>query len=133
MTDKNINWAELSEVEKIKTDSNYLRGTLEESLANSVTDAIAVDDRQVSKFHGIYQQFDRDTERERKKQKLEPDYSFLIRVRVPGGLVNAEQWLQMDQISDEYANGTLKLTTRQAFQFHGVLKGNLKPSIQSIT
>ncbi|MPQ46091.1 NADPH-dependent assimilatory sulfite reductase hemoprotein subunit [Marinifilum sp. N1E240] len=132
MTDKNINWAELSEIEKIKTDSNYLRGTLEESLANSVTDAIALDDRQVSKFHGIYQQFDRDTERERKKQKLEPDYSFLIRVRVPGGLVNADQWLQMDRISDEYANGTLKLTTRQAFQFHGVLKGNLKPSIQSI-
>ena len=128
----NINWAELSEVEKIKTDSNYLRGTLEASLADPITDAIAVDDRQVSKFHGIYQQFDRDNERERKKTKLEPDYSFLIRVRVPGGVVNAQQWLQIDQISDEYANGTIKLTTRQAFQFHGVLKGNLKPSIQSI-
>ena len=128
----NINWAELSEVEKIKTDSNYLRGTLEASLADPITDAIAVDDRQVSKFHGIYQQFDRDNERERKKTKLEPDYSFLIRVRVPGGVVNAKQWLQIDQISDEYANGTIKLTTRQAFQFHGVLKGNLKPSIQSI-
>ncbi|PXX99189.1 NADPH-dependent assimilatory sulfite reductase hemoprotein subunit [Marinifilum breve] len=132
MSDQNINWAELSEVEKIKTDSNYLRGTLAESLADPITGAIAVNDRQVSKFHGIYQQFDRDTERERKKTKLEPDYSFLIRVRVPGGLVNADQWLQMDQIADEYANGTLKLTTRQAFQFHGVLKGNLKPSIQSI-
>lgn len=128
----NINWAELSEVEKIKTDSNYLRGTLEESLADRVTGAIAPDDRQVSKFHGIYQQFDRDNERERKKTKLEPDYSFLIRVRVPGGLVNAKQWLQMNQIADTYANGTLKLTTRQAFQFHGVLKGDLKPSIQSI-
>ncbi len=128
----NINWAELSEVEKIKTDSNYLRGTLEASLADPITDAIAVDDRQVSKFHGIYQQFDRDNERERKKTKLEPDYSFLIRVRVPGGVVNAKQWLQIDQISDEYANGTIKLTTRQAFQFHGVLKGNLKPSIQAI-
>ncbi|MCY1634211.1 NADPH-dependent assimilatory sulfite reductase hemoprotein subunit [Marinifilum sp. D737] len=132
MSDQNINWADLSEVEKIKTDSNYLRGTLAESLADPITGAIAIDDRQVSKFHGIYQQFDRDTERERKKTKLEPDYSFLIRVRVPGGLVNADQWLQMDQIADEYANGTLKLTTRQAFQFHGVLKGNLKPSIQSI-
>lgn len=128
----NINWAELSEVEKIKTDSNYLRGTLEASLADPITDAIAVDDRQVSKFHGIYQQHDRDNERERKKTKLEPDYSFLIRVRVPGGIVNADQWLQIDQISDEYANSTIKLTTRQAFQFHGVLKGNLKPSIQSI-
>ncbi|WP_372750941.1 NADPH-dependent assimilatory sulfite reductase hemoprotein subunit [Labilibaculum sp.] len=128
----NINWAELSEVEKIKTESNYLRGTLETSLADPITDAIAIDDRQVSKFHGIYQQFDRDNERERKKRKLEPDYSFLIRVRVPGGVVNAKQWLQIDQISDGYANGTIKLTTRQAFQFHGVLKGNLKPSIQSI-
>lgn len=132
MSDKNINWAELSEVEKLKTESNYLRGTLVESLADPITGAIAPDDRQISKFHGIYQQFDRDTERERKKTKLEPDYSFLIRVRVPGGVVNAEQWLQMDEISDEYANSTLKLTTRQAFQFHGVLKGNLKPSIQAI-
>ncbi len=128
----NINWAELSEVEKIKTESNYLRGTLESSLADPITDAIALDDRQVSKFHGIYQQFDRDNERERKKAKLEPDYSFLIRVRVPGGVVNANQWLQIDRISDEYANGTIKLTTRQAFQFHGVLKGDLKPSIQAI-
>ena len=128
----NINWAELSEVEKIKTESNYLRGTLEASLADPITDAIAVDDRQVSKFHGVYQQFNRDNERERKKTKLEPDYSFLIRVRVPGGVVSAKQWLQIDQISDEYANGTIKLTTRQALQFHGVLKGNLKPSIQSI-
>lgn len=128
----NINWAELSEVEKIKSNSNYLRGTLEASLADPITGAIALNDRHISKFHGIYQQFDRDNERERKKAKLEPDYSFLIRVRVPGGVVNAQQWLQMDQISDEYANGTIKLTTRQAFQFHGVLKGNLKPSIQAI-
>ncbi|MBL4559480.1 MAG: NADPH-dependent assimilatory sulfite reductase hemoprotein subunit [Labilibaculum sp.] len=128
----NINWAELSEVEKIKSNSNYLRGTLEASLADPITGAIAPNDRHISKFHGIYQQLDRDNERERKKAKLEPDYSFLIRVRVPGGVVNAQQWLQMDQISDEYANGTIKLTTRQAFQFHGVLKGNLKPSIQAI-
>jgi len=128
----NINWAELSEVERIKKESNYLRGTLENSLNDPLTGAIAPDDRQLSKFHGIYQQFDRDNERERQKAKLEPDYSFLIRVRVPGGFVNAKQWLQMDEISDEFANGTLKLTTRQAFQFHGVLKGDLKPSIQSL-
>ncbi|RUT73455.1 NADPH-dependent assimilatory sulfite reductase hemoprotein subunit [Ancylomarina longa] len=128
----NINWAELSEVERIKSESNYLHGRLKESLANRLTDAIAVDDRQISKFHGIYQQFDRDTERDRKRRRLEPDYSFLIRVRVPGGIVNADQWLQMNQISEEYANGTIKLTTRQAFQFHGVLKGNLKPSMKAI-
>lgn len=70
----NINWAELSEVEKIKTDSNYLRGTLEESLADRITGAIAPDDRQISKFHGIYQQFDRDNERERKK----PNWNLII-------------------------------------------------------
>ena len=128
----NIDWTTLSEVEKIKYESNYLRGTLKESLADKVTGAIAVDDRQLSKFHGIYLQHDRDLEKERKNQKLEPAYSFLIRVRMPGGIVSPQQWLQMDQISEQYANHTLKLTTRQAFQLHGVLKKNLKTTIQDI-
>ena len=128
----NINWKELSEVERIKYDSNYLRGTLTESLADPITGAIAPDDTQVSKFHGIYQQSDRDIEKERKHQKLEPAWSFLIRVRVPGGLVAPQQWLKMDAISDEYANETLKLTTRQTFQLHGVVKKNLKKTIQQI-
>ncbi|MFB6320005.1 NADPH-dependent assimilatory sulfite reductase hemoprotein subunit [Saccharicrinis sp. FJH54] len=128
----NIKWEELSEVEKIKYDSNYLRGTLKESLADPITGAIAADDTQVSKFHGIYQQADRDIEKERKQQKLEPAYSFLIRLRLPGGKVTPEQWLKMDAISDQYANGTLKLTTRQTFQLHGVLKRNLKPTIQKM-
>ncbi|MBL7969235.1 MAG: assimilatory sulfite reductase (NADPH) hemoprotein subunit [Prolixibacteraceae bacterium] len=127
-----INWSELSELEKIKYDSNYLRGTLVESLANPVTGAIAPADTQISKFHGMYQQFDRDLEKERKRQKLEPAFSFLIRVRIPGGLVTPEQWLQMDKLSDQYANGTLKLTTRQAFQLHGVIKKNLKATIQGM-
>ena len=127
-----IDWTTLSEVEKIKYDSNYLRGTLKESLADPVTGAIAVDDRQLSKFHGIYQQHDRDLEKERKNQKLEPAYSFLIRVRMPGGVVTPQQWLQMDQLSEQYANHTLKLTTRQAFQLHGVLKKNLKTTIRGI-
>lgn len=128
----NIDWSTLSEVEKIKYDSNFLRGTLKESLEDPLTGSIALDDRQLSKFHGIYQQHDRDLERERKGQKLEPAWSFLIRVRMPGGHVTPEQWLKMDSISEEYANRTLKLTTRQAFQFHGVLKRNLKSSIQAI-
>lgn len=128
----NIDWTALSEVEKIKYESNYLRGTLKEGLADQVTGAIAVDDRQVSKFHGIYQQFDRDLEKERKSQKLEPAYSFLIRVRMPGGYITPQQWLQMDDISTEYANNTLKLTTRQAFQLHGVLKRKLKTTMQKI-
>ena len=127
-----INWNELSELERIKYESNYLRGTLVESLADPITGSIAYADTQLSKFHGIYQQFDRDQEKERKRQKLEPAFSFLIRVRVPGGIATPTQWLQLDRLSDQYANGTLKLTTRQAFQFHGVIKTNLKRTIQGI-
>jgi len=127
-----INWKELSELEKIKYESNYLRGTLLESLEDPITGSIAYADTQISKFHGLYQQSDRDLEKERKRQKLEPAYSFLIRVRIPGGVVTPKQWLQMDELSDQYANHTLKLTTRQAFQLHGVIKSNLKKTIQGI-
>lgn len=127
-----INWDELSELERIKYESNYLRGTLVESLADPITGSLAFADTQLSKFHGMYQQADRDLEKERKRQKLEPAYSFLIRVRVPGGVVSPKQWLQMDWISEEYANHTLKLTTRQAFQLHGVIKTNLKKTIQAM-
>lgn len=127
-----INWKELSDVEKIKYDSNYLRGTLEESLADPLTGAISSNDRQLSKFHGTYQQWDRDIDKERKLQKLEPAYSFLIRLRMPGGRITPQQWLNMDALSDKYANGTLKMTTRQTFQLHGVLKKNLKTTIRKI-
>ncbi|HET6559426.1 MAG TPA: assimilatory sulfite reductase (NADPH) hemoprotein subunit [Prolixibacteraceae bacterium] len=127
-----INWKELSELERIKYNSNYLRGTLVESLADPLTGSLAFADTQISKFHGMYQQTDRDIDKERKRQKLEPAYSFLIRVRIPGGVVNPSQWLQMDSISEQYANHTLKLTTRQAFQLHGVIKTNLKKTIQEI-
>lgn len=127
-----IDWNKLSEVEKLKYDSNYLRGTLVESLADPVTGAIADGDTQISKFHGIYQQHDRDLEKERKLQKLEPAWSFLIRVRLPGGIATREQWLQMDKLADTHANGTLKLTTRQAFQLHGVIKRKLKATMQGI-
>lgn len=129
---ENIDWNILSELEKIKYDSNYLRGTLQESLANPITGAIAEADTQLSKFHGIYQQYDRDLEKERKRQKLEPAYSFLIRVRLPGGVATPAQWLQMNRLADTHANGTLKLTTRQAFQLHGVIKKKLKSTIQGI-
>src|SRR5690606_25284192 len=124
-----INWKELSELERIKYDSQYLRGTLVESLADPVTGSLSFADTQISKFHGMYQQADRDIDKERKRQKLESAYSFLLRVRIPGGMVNASQWLQMDAISEQYANHTLKLTTRQAFQLHGVIKSNLKKTI----
>ncbi|MEM9480521.1 MAG: NADPH-dependent assimilatory sulfite reductase hemoprotein subunit [Verrucomicrobiota bacterium] len=122
----------MSANEGIKTRSNYLRGTLLESLANGLTGSVSKDDTQLTKFHGIYQQDDRDIRAERRKKKLEPAYSFMIRVRVPGGVSSVEQWLEMDRIAREYANGTLKLTTRQAFQFHGVIKSNLKTTIREI-
>jgi len=116
-----INWAQLTEVEKLKYDSNFLRGTLVESLANPITAALAESDTHISKFHGFYQQTDRDLDKERKQQKLEPAYSFLIRLRIPGGAVTPKQWLQLDELADTYANGTLKLTTRQPLQFHGLI------------
>jgi sulfite reductase (NADPH) hemoprotein beta-component len=118
--------------EGIKDASGYLRGTILEGLANTVTGALAADDQQLTKFHGIYQQDDRDIRKERRNKKLEPAYSFMIRVRVPGGVSTPQQWLEMDRIAREHANGALKLTTRQAFQFHGVIKSNLKTTIAEI-
>lgn len=131
--DKNSTLIEkLDEMERIKIESNYLRGTITEELENQITGSISKDDTKLLKFHGSYQQDDRDIRDERRRQKLEPAYSFMIRVRVPGGTSTPEQWLAMDDISNEYANGTLKLTTRQAFQFHGILKRNLKQSMKNI-
>ncbi|MBO9664662.1 assimilatory sulfite reductase (NADPH) hemoprotein subunit [Dokdonella sp.] len=124
--------APLSPVEKIKTDSRHLRGTLTESLLDPVTGAIADDDTQLIKFHGSYQQDDRDLREERRQQKLEPAYSFMIRTRTPGGVVTPEQWLKLDAIATTFANGTLRLTTRQAFQFHGVVKRELRATLQAI-
>ena len=121
-----------SSFEVLKENSNYLRGTIEESLNDPLTGALRADDQLLIKFHGTYQQQDRDLDEERKHQKLEPLYSFLIRVRVPGGVTTAQQWLAMDALSDQYADHTLKLTTRQAFQFHGVLKRNLKTTMKEI-
>jgi sulfite reductase (NADPH) hemoprotein beta-component len=122
----------LSEVEKIKEKSNYLRGTIKEGLIDEITGAIAPDDTQLIKFHGSYQQTDRDLDSERKKQKLEPLYSFMIRIRLPGGIATPEQWTVVDALADKYANNTIKLTTRQAFQLHGVFKKSLKPTIRQI-
>ncbi|WP_022823616.1 NADPH-dependent assimilatory sulfite reductase hemoprotein subunit [Hymenobacter norwichensis] len=119
----------LSEVELIKTASNYLRGTLADSLANPITGALNPDDTQLIKFHGSYQQADRDLDSERKRQRLEPLYSLMIRVRVPGGIATPTQWLRMDELAEKFGNNTLKLTTRQTFQLHGVLKRNLKKTI----
>jgi len=122
----------LSKNESIKESSNYLRGTILEGLSDVLSGALSDDDTQLTKFHGIYQQDDRDVRNERRKQKLDKAYIFMARVRVPGGVCTSHQWLEMDRLSDEYANGTLKLTTRQAFQFHGIIKSNLKQTIKEI-
>lgn len=122
----------LSKNESIKEGSGFLRGTILEGLADVSTGALSDADTQLTKFHGIYQQDDRDVRNERRKQKLDKAYSFMVRVRVPGGVCTSQQWLEMDRISDTLANGTLKLTTRQAFQFHGIIKSNLKQSIKEI-
>ncbi|MDN6066246.1 MAG: assimilatory sulfite reductase (NADPH) hemoprotein subunit [Staphylococcus equorum] len=133
MAETNVSFSDkLDELERIKEQSNYLRGTIVEGLADRITGSITEDDTKLLKFHGSYMQDDRDIRDERRKQKLEPAYSFMIRVRAPGGASTAEQWIAMDDIANTYANGTIKLTTRQAFQFHGILKKNLKSSMQSI-
>jgi sulfite reductase (NADPH) hemoprotein beta-component len=121
-----------SAVERIKAASRGLRGTIVESLADPVTGGIAEDDQQLLKFHGSYQQHDRDSAEARRQAKLEPAYSFMIRTRLPGGLVTPAQWLALDALATRYANGTLRLTSRQAFQLHGVLKGDLKPTIAAM-
>jgi sulfite reductase (NADPH) hemoprotein beta-component len=123
---------ERSSTEVIKENSDYLRGTIVEGLADPITGAISEDDTALLKFHGSYQQDDRDLRQERRKQKLEPAYSFMIRVRATGGIVTPKQWLELDQIARIQANGTIRLTTRQSFQLHGVLKRNLKKTMKEI-
>jgi len=122
----------LSANEYIKTRSNYLRGTIQEGLADLSTGSMCEDDQQLLKFHGTYQQDDRDIRANRRKHKLEKAYSFMIRIRVPGGVATPQQWLETDRLATQFANGTIKLTTRQAFQFHGIIKTNLKRTIKEI-
>lgn len=122
----------LSANEGIKTRSNYLRGTIAEGLADLSSGSLSEDDQQLLKFHGSYQQDDRDLRANRRKHKLDKAYSFMIRIRVPGGVATSEQWLATDHLATTYANGTIKLTTRQAFQFHGIIKSNLKRTMAEI-
>ncbi len=118
--------------ETIKIRSNYLRGTIKEGLADLSTGAMSEDDQQLLKFHGTYQQDDRDLRPNRRKHKLEKAYTFMIRIRVPGGVATPQQWLETDRLATQFANSTIKLTTRQAFQFHGIIKSNLKRTIAEI-
>ncbi|MFN1218214.1 assimilatory sulfite reductase (NADPH) hemoprotein subunit [Chryseobacterium kwangjuense] len=127
MTDKN----NLSPVERIKTSSNGLRGTLKDSLLDDFTGAIREDDQTLIKFHGMYQQDDRDRREERVRKKLEWLYSYMIRLRLPGGFLTPEQWVGLNTIAGEHSTGVIKITTRQTIQLHGILKSHVKPTIQS--
>ncbi|MEK4386754.1 assimilatory sulfite reductase (NADPH) hemoprotein subunit [Solibacillus sp. FSL W7-1464] len=121
-----------NDVERIKDESNYLRGTLEKTMQYPISSGIPDDDNRLMKFHGSYLQDDRDLRTERERQKLEPAYQFMARVRTPGGAATPEQWLVMDEMAEKYGNGSLKLTTRQAFQVHGILKWNVKKYMSEI-
>ncbi|MCP3775980.1 assimilatory sulfite reductase (NADPH) hemoprotein subunit [Paenibacillus sp. MZ04-78.2] len=135
MSENNLlsaNSAPHSDVEEIKKRSDYLRGSLAATLHDRITGSIPEDDNRLMKFHGSYMQDDRDLRNERNKQKLEPAYQFMVRVRAAGGVVSPEQWLMMDRVAQQYANGTIRLTTRQSFQLHGVIKWNMKQVIKEV-
>jgi sulfite reductase beta subunit-like hemoprotein len=121
-----------NKVEAAKRASNYLRGTIAQTLADPTKASFCEDDNIAMKFHGIYQQDDRDNRAARAKQGLDKAYSFMIRICAPGGIVTPAQYLDIDAISQEHANGTLRLTTRQAFQLHGVAKGHLHETMAAI-
>src|SRR5580692_6287421 len=93
--------------ERIKEASEYLRGTLAEGLREEITGAIVEDDAQLVKFHGMYLQDDRDLRAERTRKKMEKAFAFMIRVRIPGGVITTAQWLALDHVSRDYGNGTL--------------------------
>jgi sulfite reductase (ferredoxin) len=121
----------LSRNEKVKASSNHLRGTIAEELGSGAS-TFTEDATQVLKFHGVYQQDDRDRRKEARARGLDKHYQMMIRTRIPGGLVSPEGYLAHDQISGDWADGTLRVTTRQDFQLHGVLKGDLRASIRAI-
>ena len=120
-----------SAIELIKEGSHYLRGTIPEELAKETTHFEEAD-HQLLKFHGTYQQDDRDVRKERVKAGQEPKYFFMVRLRIPGGALTADQYLAVDRLASEYANQTLRITTRQGFQLHDVLKRNLRDTIRGV-
>jgi sulfite reductase (NADPH) hemoprotein beta-component len=122
----------LSANERIKENSHFLRGTIAEGLIVPETGAIADDDQQLTKFHGIYLQDDRDLRGERGRQRMEKAFIFMARMRVPSGILTPSQYLAADRMARERGNGTLRFTTRQTIQFHGIIKSNLRPLIQGL-
>src|SRR3979490_2228220 len=121
----------LSSIEIIKQKSEGVRGTIEQGLQNEITGAISEEDQAVIKFHGMYQQDDRDRREERAEKKLERLYSFMIRLRLPGGFLKPEQWIATHNIAGENSTGVIKITSRQTLQLHGLIKSKIKPTIQA--
>lgn len=120
-----------SAIEEIKKASDGLRGTIKESLTDEITGAIREDDQAVIKFHGMYMQDDRDRRDERAEKKLERLYSYMIRLRLPGGFLEPQKWIAMNDVANEHSTGVIKITTRQTIQLHGILKSHVKPTISS--
>lgn len=118
-------------VEEIKADSRQLEGSIAAEL-HAAESHFSEEGKQLLKFHGVYQQDDRDLRRERKKEGLEPAYQFMVRTKLPGGYLTAAQYLAHDDLATRYGNGTLRITTRQDFQFHGVLKGDLQGTLRAL-
>jgi sulfite reductase (NADPH) hemoprotein beta-component len=118
--------------EAMKAKSRHLRGTIVEGLADPLTGSVSEDDARLLKFHGMYLQDDRDLREERRRSKLEPDYQFMVRVRLPGGIATPAQWLALDSIARDHGCRSLRLTTRQTIQFHGILKSNLRAAIRRL-
>lgn len=121
----------LSPVEHIKTKSDGLRGTLKESLEEPITGSLYEDDQSLIKFHGLYQQDDRDRREERSLKKLEWLYSYMIRLRLPGGFLTPSQWQGLHNIAGDHSTGVIKITTRQTVQLHGIIKSDIKPTIKA--
>ncbi|WP_273858316.1 assimilatory sulfite reductase (NADPH) hemoprotein subunit [Photobacterium sp. GSS17] len=123
----------LSDNERLKRESNFLRGTISDDLQDRMTGGFTADNFQLIRFHGMYQQDDRDIRAERAKQKLEPLHNVMLRARMPGGIITPPQWLAIDKFAEEHSlYGSIRLTTRQTFQFHGVLKPNIKLMHQTL-
>ncbi|HBZ17568.1 MULTISPECIES: assimilatory sulfite reductase (NADPH) hemoprotein subunit [Pantoea] len=123
----------LVDAERLKKQSNYLRGTILDDLDDGLTGGFTGDNFLLIRFHGMYQQDDRDIRAERAAQKLEPRHAMMLRCRLPGGIITPTQWLAIDKFAtDKTIYGSIRLTNRQTFQFHGILKKNVKPTHQML-
>nr|WP_305849155.1 assimilatory sulfite reductase (NADPH) hemoprotein subunit [Providencia sp. M-27] len=124
----------LADSERMKQDSDYLRGTIKDDLKNGLTGGFEGDNFLLIRFHGMYQQDDRDIRSERAEQKLEPRHAMMLRCRLPGGIITPKQWLDIDKFATEHTlYGSVRITNRQTFQFHGILKGDVKPAHQMLS